>query len=768
MPLFSGSGAEVSVCDKYFPIVGIQDTEGISCSDSGKDIDSIIFPQGSWGFERRTRTDTTMDKDPSTPKSAELPRSQRSAKRQIQSRIAELEQANESLKDEITQHKRTADELTLLLRIAQELGSANDFLSSFDVGLRTICRATGWACGEVWLPSPDGTALECRHACCGELNSLERFNDLSRDFRFSPEVGLPGRVWASKQPEWVPDVSIEPEDKFPRRRLAKDFGLKSALGVPVLANNKILAVLVFFMSESREKDNRLIEIVSSAAAQLGMTLQHIQDDQTLREHRSLLQAIMDNSTSIIWFKDRLGRFQFVNREFEQRFHVCRENVRGMTDYDLFPGHIAQEFRANDLKVIEAGVPMDFEECAPQESSAHTYISNKFPLRDEDGKVYAVCGIATDITERKLEERSLELRVEAKTAELREASNFNQAIMASMGEGLYTIDTQGLVTYINPAAEQLFGWSSAELLGRKMHDVTHYQHPDGRPFPAHECAGLQVLLKGTALTDHEDVFIRKDGTFFPVVYSSSPITSDRGIVGLVVVFRDITARKQGQEARRRSGEALRALAARLQAAREEEKAILAREIHDELSGALTALKMDLSLVPDRASKDLSLFLDKLDSMSTLLDNTLDRVHSIVAGLRPIVLDKFGLLAAIEWQAQDFQERSGIACETHLPAADMLLDPARSTAIFRILQEALTNVARHAHATKVVVDLRSEAGSLILTVHDNGKGIDEKAIYAHDSMGLLGMRERALSFGGTAEVSRLTQGGTRVTARIPTGA
>ena len=415
-----------------------------------------------------------MDKDPGT----KLGRSQQGRKR-IQNRIAELEQANESLKADLARHKRTEDELNLLLRIAREIGSANDFVTSVDVGLRTICQSTGWACGEVWVPSPDGTVLECRHACCREFESLQRFNELSRDFRFFRDQGLPGRVWASKQPEWVQDVSTGPEDQFLRRGLAKDFGLRSALGVPILANDQLLAVLVFFMSESREKDERLIEIVSSAAAQLGMTLQHIQYDQTLRDHRSLLQAIMDNSTSIIWFKDRQGRFQFINREFEQRFRVRREDVQGKTDHDLFPGSIAQEFRANDLKVIEAGVPMNFEECAPQESSVHTYISNKFPVRDEDGKVYAVCGIATDITERKLEERSLELRVEAKAAELLEASKFNQAVMASMSEGLYTIDAQGLVTYINPAAERLFGWSSAELLGRKMHDVTHYQYPDGR-------------------------------------------------------------------------------------------------------------------------------------------------------------------------------------------------------------------------------------------------------------------------------------------------
>jgi PAS domain S-box-containing protein len=347
----------------------------------------------------------------------------------------------------------------------------------------------------------------------------------------------------------------------------------------------------------------------------------------------------------------------------------------------------------------------------------------------------------------------------------QVSKFNHAVMSSMGEGLYTLDTRGLVTYVNAAAERLFGWPSEELLGRKMHDVTHYQHPDGSPFPADQCAGLQVLQKGTVLSNHEDVFIRKDGTFFPVMYSSSPITSDGDIIGLVVVFRDMTTQKQAEEALFKSREELRSLAARLQAVREEERTELAREIHDELSGTLTALKMDLSLLPDRAAKDRYLFLEKLNSMSELIDCTLAHVHTIVTELRPAVLDKLGLVAAIEWQSREFYERSGIVCELHLPTGDISLDSYRSTAVFRIFQEALTNVARHAQATKVVIDLKSETGNLILTVRDNGKGIDERVIDAPHSMGLLGMRERALSFGGTAEVASLPRQGTLVTVRIP---
>jgi PAS domain S-box-containing protein len=384
-----------------------------------------------------------------------------------------------------------------------------------------------------------------------------------------------------------------------------------------------------------------------------------------------------------------------------------------------------------------------------------------PHFSSDGTFLGYIGCAVDTDNHKRAEQA----VRENEKQVRHTLEFNQAVMANMAEGLYALDTRGLVTYINPAAERLFGWSSAELLGRKMHDVTHYQHPDGRPFPADECAGLGVLQSGMVLSDYEDVFIRKDGTFFPVVYSSSPIKSGGGIVGLVVMFRDMTAQKQVEEALHRSREELRALAARLQAAHEEERTQLAREIHDELSGTLTALKMDLSLLPDRAAKDYNLFLEKLSSMSGLIDRTLARVHTIVTELRPAVLDKFGLVAAIEWQTGEFQDHSGIACETHLPTEEIPLDPERSTAVFRILQEALTNVARHANANKVVVDLRSEAGSIILAVRDNGKGIDERLIYAPNSMGLLGMRERALSFGGTAEITALAGEGTLVSMRIP---
>ena len=190
--------------------------------------------------------------------------------------------------------------------------------------------------------------------------------------------------------------------------------------------------------------------------------------------------------------------------------------------------------------------------------AHTVKRRAFN-KDDIHFLESVANVLSEAIERKRAEGALRESEE----QLRLTLQFNQAVMANMGEGLYVLDTRGLVTYINPTAERLFGWSSAELLGRKMHDITHYQHADGTFFPADECPGLQVLQKGTALTDHEDVFIRKDGTFFRVVYSSSPIRLEGAIAGLVVVFRDVTAQKQAEETVQRSASWLRSLIATTQ-------------------------------------------------------------------------------------------------------------------------------------------------------------------------------------------------------------
>ena len=235
----------------------------------------------------------------------------------------------------------------------------------------------------------------------------------------------------------------------------------------------------------------------------------------------------------------------------------------------------------------------------------------------------------------------------------------------------------------------------------------------------------------------------------------------------VLIREIAERRRVEEHLRKSEENLRALAARLQSVREEEWTRIAREIHDELGQSMTGLKMDLTWVANRLSGDRRVLAKRMKSMFGLIDGTIQSVRKIASGLRPEILDQLGLAAAVSSHAGDFRKRTGIRCKLSLPSDTLMLDHERSTAAFRIFQELLTNVARHANATRVDVAMRVDSGALVLTVEDNGKGIAEPAIDDPKSLGLLGMRERVLPFGGAIEIAGVRDKGTQVRVCIPLG-
>jgi len=219
----------------------------------------------------------------------------------------------------------------------------------------------------------------------------------------------------------------------------------------------------------------------------------------------------------------------------------------------------------------------------------------------------------------------------------------------------------------------------------------------------------------------------------------------------VLTREIAERKRAEEGLKTSQENLRALAARLQSVREEEWKRMSREIH-----------------AHRLPPNQKALAQRTKSMLGLIDDTVQSVRKIATRLRPEVLDELGLAAAIGWQARDFQMRTGIRCKISLPADPPVLDQERSTAAFRIFQELLTNVARHANATRADVVMQADADRLMLVVEDNGKGIAaEEAVFSPKSLGLMGMRERMLPFGGNVEIKGRPGKGTRVTVSVPFG-
>jgi len=214
--------------------------------------------------------------------------------------------------------------------------------------------------------------------------------------------------------------------------------------------------------------------------------------------------------------------------------------------------------------------------------------------------------------------------------------------------------------------------------------------------------------------------------------------------------------------------MRVLAAHLESVREEERTRIAREIHDELGQLLTGLKLDLAWFATRLPSDPEYMRAKVRTMSGLVDDTIKSVRRIATELRPGILDDLGLTAAIEWQTQEFQTRTGIRCEFVVKQGngmDGMEDPEKRTALFRILQETLTNVARHAHATEVVVALQEDSTAYELCVKDNGRGITDAEIAGRKSLGLLGIRERARLLGGEVHIIGRPGSGIAISVRIP---
>ncbi len=215
----------------------------------------------------------------------------------------------------------------------------------------------------------------------------------------------------------------------------------------------------------------------------------------------------------------------------------------------------------------------------------------------------------------------------------------------------------------------------------------------------------------------------------------------------------------------ANEQLRSLSVYLQNAREDERTMIAREVHDELGQSLTALKIDLSLLTKRLSPDQKPVMEKAESMAQLIETTIQSVKKISTDLRPGILDHLGLTAAIEWQAEEFEKRTGIPCTAVFEPEEISLDRDRTTTVFRIFQETLTNIARHAEATEVSVILREYADKLVLQVKDNGKGISEQHMSDPKSLGLIGIRERVHYWGGGLTIRGIAKKGTTVTVQLP---
>jgi PAS domain S-box-containing protein len=335
------------------------------------------------------------------------------------------------------------------------------------------------------------------------------------------------------------------------------------------------------------------------------------------------------------------------------------------------------------------------------------------------------------------------------------------IFETSADAMRVVDKDYTMLRANETFCDLANTTKGDAVGKKCYEVFRGPlcHTAGCP--------LTRILNGEERVECDVEKLRDEGPEIPCIVTATPFRAPTGeLIGIVEDFKDISERTRREEELRQSRRRMRELAFHLETAREEERTRIAREIHDELGQALTALKMELHWCIQRLPRSDNILVEKASALSGLIDTNVQLVQRISSELRPGLLDNLGISAAIEWQAGQFQDRTGIECDIVCEPDDIVLDQSRSTVIFRIFQEALTNIARHANAGKVEIVLRRTPGGVELEVSDNGVGITDGQLSDAKSFGLMGIRERAQSLGGEVRISGIRNRGTTVSVHIPT--
>lgn len=473
-------------------------------------------------------------------------------------------------------------------------------------------------------------------------------------------------------------------------------------------------------------------------------------EEALRESEQRYRTMVENASELIYTADLRGNFQYANPATLKTTGYSLAEVLRMNYLDL----VVPQYRSMTRRFY-------FRQYLGRQSTS--YIELPFFSRTGEvlwfGQNAALVMENNEVTGFHLIARDITHRVRTEE-ELAKSLSLLRAALDSTADGILVVDRDMKVEAYNQKFLELW------RIPFKIVD----RHDDHELL---ECVLKLIKEPEKFLKKVQHLYGRPEAVSFDLIglvdgrmferYSQPQYLTDR-IVGRVWSFRDVTERHHAEERLRSSHQQLRALAARIHSIKEEESARIAREIHDELGQALTGLKMDLKWL-EKHLPDTPPLHNRIASMTELITGTISVVRRIATELRPSVLDALGLVPALEWQAQEFQSRTGIACQVESPSPDLHFSSEQSIALFRILQEALTNVLRHSHASSVRIALSSHGESALLIIHDNGRGITDSEVADPHSLGLLGMRERIQPLDGTVQISGGPDQGTTVTVSLP---
>jgi PAS domain S-box-containing protein len=464
-------------------------------------------------------------------------------------------------------------------------------------------------------------------------------------------------------------------------------------------------------------------------------------EEALRDSEIRFRRVTEAAFEGIAVTER-GRLVDVTKKLAKLFGYQRNELIGKS----ISGLIEPNIRDETVVKILSGYSLPYESiCMRKDRSTFPVevCGKNYSSRGRDLCVTAI----RDISKRKLAEKVLQ-----------ESEEKYKTLTENSLTGIF-IHQDGKFVFVNDKFANMHGYKPEELL-QKEHLLL--VHPDERKIL--KDIAIKRLEGKPVPHQYEVRRITKDGKtiWCEMMVTLIQYKGKPAIMGNVI---DTTERKLVETAIKKSEEQLRNLTTYLQRVGEIERTNIAREIHDELGQTLTVLKMDLSWLRKRLPEDQISVRERTDTMSQLINRTIQTVKKISTALRPGLLDDLGLAAAIEWQAEEFQQRTGIRCNITIEPKDITFDKDRNTALFRILQETLTNVARHAEASAVKVSLKQRDGQIELKVRDNGKGITEEQISNPKSFGLIGIRERVKIFGGSNMMKGIANKGTVMTVKIP---
>ena len=404
------------------------------------------------------------------------------------------------------------EQLNLLQTITLEVARADDLSSALEIVLRRVCEKTGWTIGQAWLPDPNGAVLNLGPGCYRGDGELNNFRTISQSMQFEMGVGLPGRVWQSKKPAWIEEVATDPN--FPRFAAALAAGLKTAVGIPIISGDKVVAVLEFFMRETREQSESLLNVINAVAGQLDLVHRATQKEATERERQ--FRTMANSISQLAWMADHEGYIFWYNDRWYDYTGTTLEEMEGWGWQKVH--HPDEVGRVVDRIKVAFTTGQPWEDTFPLRSKAGEYrwfLSRALPIFDADGKVTRWFGTNTDITEQRELEHALrtsrdelEVKVTQRTAELSRINEILRSILSDMGDAVIVVDRDENFLVFNRAAERMFGTGATKAKANEW--AKHYglYLPDKvTPFP-HDQLPLIRSIRGEDVNNVE-IFVRHE-------------------------------------------------------------------------------------------------------------------------------------------------------------------------------------------------------------------------------------------------------------------